>query len=101
MSAHTPGPWRIEYEEPFCPELVAPDGQRVVGVKLWEDDADAPGVGLNILPRANARLVAAAPELLEALEAALLRCEDCGTSGDAHCPACESARAAIAKAEGR
>lgn len=44
---------------------------------------------------ADAALVAAAPELLEALEAALLRCEDCATCGPKACPACEAARATI------
>lgn len=46
---------------------------------------------------ANARLIAAAPCLLEALEGLLAKVE-CGTALD--CDLCDAARAAIAKARG-
>ena len=47
---HTPGPWRIEWE-------MAHGGLSVVATIHFHDDTEA-----------NARLVAAAPELLEALQ---------------------------------
>ena len=51
---HTPGPWRYEYEPGYCGELIAPDGMTIAA---FDDE-----------PRPNdARLIAAAPELLEAL----------------------------------
>ena len=49
--------------------------------------------------KANAQLIAAAPELLEALERLLLRCEEILPSYDAK-DVIEPARAAIAKAKG-
>lgn len=61
MSAHTPGPWRAVRDEVWvgksrrvCPRVTAGDS-----LPLGEDFERA---------KANARLMAAAPELLEALE---------------------------------
>lgn len=100
MSAHTPGPWHYEVRIPrgsADPEYVVlgtnPDtGKKGVcyagkhfTVTHTEDEADA-------------CLIAAAPELLEALKVALACHEsDEGWSDDF----AEGARAAIAKAEGR
>ncbi len=70
MSAmHTPGPWRIEPNEGrFCWSQINGDGWgslAQVCTRLVGDDFDHPeGV-------ANARLIAAAPELYEALENAV------------------------------
>ncbi|NIR76813.1 MAG: hypothetical protein GWN53_17440 [Gammaproteobacteria bacterium] len=47
---------------------------------------------------ANARLIAAAPELLKALKALVEPCECYGRDRGEHGPLCEHARAAIAKA---
>lgn len=52
---HSPTPWRVAAEEPFCPELIDAKGNRVKGIKLWEDDAGTNGNDLNDLPRANHR----------------------------------------------
>lgn len=54
MSAHTPGPWRYDYEVGYCGEIVASNGQTIC---TFNDEP---------LP-SHARLIAAAPELLEAL----------------------------------
>jgi Zn finger protein HypA/HybF involved in hydrogenase expression len=55
----------------------------------------------------NARLIAAAPELLDAMKAIVAVCPECHGANDftvhgehVECPWCESARAAIAKATG-
>ena len=53
-AAHTPGPWKVDNQY-----IHGPDGIRFLAVA-------GDGAG-----QANARLIAAAPELIEALEAAL------------------------------
>jgi len=93
VSGHTKGPWCIKYSRSGYPyQIIAPN----------ENDK-APGrVGKSItrwgaisLPssdeaHANARLIAAAPDLLEALE----------TIANTHANPVSVARAAIAKARG-
>jgi len=94
----TPGPWT--YEDCFHPEfIIRAKGLGVIARSIYPDGN---GIG-----RANARLIAAAPELLDALRGFL----DCiGTrkpdvdgyySEPIHRDEVERARAAIAKAEGR
>lgn len=85
--SHTPGPWTLA-------------GGRVIETTSGEFAVNrTTGDGWRRSPReldANARLVAAAPELLEALR----RCAD--RLGDMDCgDELDAARAAIAKAEGR
>ncbi len=75
MSKHTPGPWKREIRSVLIP--IAP--------YEW---AEAYGGSI-----ANARLIAAAPDLLEALKG-VLRVADRKTDEF------DAARAAIAKAEG-
>ena len=58
---HTPGPWHVE-----------PAPNRVHFVTGWREGA------------ANARLIAAAPELLAALKAASGSIDDCGMSLEAY-----------------
>ena len=87
MTKHTPGPWSIDKEERWV--IHEPEGKSgtLVVPEIYLDDDEA---------IANARLIAAAPELLEALESfpGFL----CGTeSGDAWI---DQMRAAIAKARG-
>ncbi len=59
MSAHTPAPWNVErpYGEPGV-YVGGPDTSLVA--KVWHDN------------EANARLIAAAPNLLESLESVLV-----------------------------
>jgi hypothetical protein len=78
---HTPGPWRVCDEQE---QILGPEGEIIV----WE-------TGTN---EANNRLIAAAPELLEALEAIATGAYD--TEGDWRSWVIERARAAIAKARG-
>lgn len=80
MSKHTPGPWSIYFnsQDDLVIRKLFADGQEAHVVARCHSGSD------------NARLIAAAPALLEACKAAL--------SDDQ--PYIEKCRAAIAKAEG-
>jgi hypothetical protein len=114
MTGHTPGPWA------WSPHYKTGDGRATwsligsqdgYGILSCDGDENSPQ-GLN--DEANARLIAAAPELLEALIALLPHVEHhdiCGdhdayNHADVHTCGCgpeaavEHARAAIAKARG-
>ena len=89
MSDHTPGPWKWDghLEQAI---ITADSGEEV----LWGCGCcDSP----RLLCEADARLIAAAPELLEALENLLKVHEG---EGGTQCHAGDIARAAIAKAKG-
>lgn len=99
--SHTPGPWdtntrQVEWRELYARLITGPDG-RVLGAAadfnntLRDPEADA-----------NARLMAAAPDLLAALEAALEQTEDGLHRSPCDVPDCwvEAAHAAIAEAKG-
>lgn len=96
MSKHTPGPWKVE---------VLGHTLRVVDSYGWEEhsnDLAVIGDCSNPTLQANTRLIAAAPDLLEALEMALNAIESSGIEskrGDATV-ACRMSRTAIAKAKG-
>lgn len=69
MANHTPGPWSIfipEAVESERPGIVSKDGDIVIWGDV-EDDAGVYGNGRDE-EMANARLIAAAPDLLDALE---------------------------------
>lgn len=96
-AAHTPGPWRVGDAgfTVFGPKREAPSPVRI---------ATMPGIGTPIptdAVRANARLIAAAPDLLAACEDAaesLARLPDVDGAWRATCLA--QLRAAIARARG-
>ncbi len=94
--AATPGPWAIEYDGPSLPIITAP---AATSARKIMTDVIAHAKGDNA--EANARLIAAAPELLEALEVALIYLEHAG-DGAVRYPeddkAEQQARAALAKA---
>ena len=87
MSAqHTPGPWHVDPENP-----------------TWVDDENeccmaTTGYGDDEGDRANARLIAAAPDMLAALRQVVD--ETAGGMVPPSTDAIDTARAAIAKAEG-
>jgi hypothetical protein len=90
---HTPGPWRTD--------------DHYHGAILGDGNQVAMATMNGCLPAetrdANARLIAAAPELLEALQQALFSLGHTGANHDLdnmHRPAWEMIRAAIAKATG-
>ena len=98
MSKHTPGPWyRINGSDIFT-EVGAPNAS---GIKAPRNDGwmvadcDMGSLGFDEVT-ANARLIAAAPDLLTALEMVL----DDPESLDGRPRTYSAARAAIAKARG-
>lgn len=112
MSAHTPGPWLLSSYYSDALTVTDEQGFAIVeanttvilqgyaeklGIEHW---ADSPGVAyrdLNVDEQAaNARLIAAAPELLVALR----RAAELLARYPKHDDAWNQARAAIAKAEG-
>ena len=113
MSKHTPGPWTVHNgTDVFGPH----GGDSGDGAKANDNDgwqvADC-AVGLTAyagqyvelgseVRKANARLIAAAPELLEALKEFVEVVRNAGVEWcDGVLDAQDRARAAIAKAEGR
>jgi 16S rRNA C1402 N4-methylase RsmH len=99
MSKHTPGPWVIERDLGHT-FIIAEAGGMCADLGVSSPSQDD-----------NARLIAAAPELLEALKTLLAYHGETGhgtfrsTEGnlvkERECLQCTAARAAIAKAEGR
>lgn len=87
MSAHTPGPWRYDYETGYCGEIIASNGKEVA---TFTDEPNAP----------DARLIAAAPELLLALRSLMNLFEQHEKVAHITSPVGNYARAAIAKATG-
>lgn len=91
----TQGPWRVHEGAEY--QIVAPDGAdgepgRLVAEIACDED------GLTAEEEANAHLVAAAPDLRDALsEASPLLCAY-GCSGSLHTSACKAVKAALAKA---
>ena len=92
---HTPGPWTFTQStfEPHWCDVRGTDHEELATV--W-NKADTHGK----VALANARMIAAAPELLEACNAALVRgCANLGQLAD-HDDTIKLLRAALAKAEG-
>lgn len=98
---HTPGPWLIQ--EPglvtYKPEVVVAGHDPVVAIVR--------ATFSQTIFDANTRLIAAAPDLLEACKWTATRCADCDGQGRMYfesepngCMSCEPVRDAIAKAEG-
>ncbi len=92
----TPGPWKYrDGKEKYAKGsqwhygflICSTDGEQIAQTSGRYDGTDEP----------NARLIAAAPELYEALKNMLDK-YGCGTA--LKCPDCDQARAALAKAEG-
>jgi hypothetical protein len=93
MSGHTPGPWVIEGDVAALPDDIG------VGIVNRKHDGDDWDVAMVHSSAANARLIAAAPDLLAALK---LIVEADGEKSLAQIVAAmPDARAAIAKAEGK
>lgn len=104
-SKHTPGPWYATTRQGSWDWLVA-QSDRLEICQMFHD-----GSGLNQTGEANARLVAAAPDLLDALrwyEEQARNCRKIGGVPEGHAARAaldadggKRALAAIAKAEGR
>lgn len=103
MSKHTPGPWKWERVKTSCGVCF-----RVGPLSITADKpnhaciyADYPGQMALELGEANARLIAAAPELLGALKWFIADIDGTHTSMIDFDANVARSRAAIAKAEGR
>lgn len=86
---HTPGPWFWDHEGADAMALVEEDGTTILHLATLRNSTAARHM------EANAQLIAAAPELLEALQGILA-----GVAGCERDPKWELARVAIAKATG-
>ena len=86
MSAHTPGPWTVGGDTQFMNQ-----------VEIWPAIGCAYGAGPEVI--ANARLIAAAPDLLEALEDLIGNYKENKGAGLGIGPIMK-AKTAIAKAKG-
>lgn len=95
MSKHTPGPWKWsgEYTHPCGKPAWTLLGRHGLYGILTCDQGSAPQ---DLNDEANARLIAAAPELLENL----IGCMEALSSHVPDCIEVQCARAAIAKATG-
>ena len=107
MSGHTPGPWEQSHRkgcdgvyEVFRTQVYpASDPDNTIATLHWHSVKTDEGFATD--REANARLIAAAPDLLAALEDALDAWETHNKTGDGMQGHWESdARAAIAKAKG-
>ncbi len=93
-SKHTPGPWAIEYrgghsynDDSPRPVICNDKLQRIAIISLW-----GAVNGLAVEMEANAQLIAAAPQLLEAIEGAL-RISNLWTLGEVDAPFEDEAKA--------
>lgn len=93
---HTPGPWEYVPDEDI-PGHREPD--RVKAGKYWILQTNSSVSYVSNETTANARLIAAAPDLLAALELLVSDCADY-PAWERPCMAVDHARAAIRKARG-
>lgn len=101
MGKHTRGPWVVVADERYDPFFCA---DRIVGYDVKSSTVEVVGSegisGESEINLANANLIAAAPELLEALECVLTQLESEYMPSDESGAAIVKARAVIAKARG-
>ena len=100
MNAHTPGPWRVAHGSAGLLGVWPQESEAVQAICMLEARSGNTRYELHNAS-ANAALIAAAPELLAALEDVLGYGEDCAADRDERPGCLERARAAIAKAKGK
>jgi hypothetical protein len=97
MSAHTPGPWH--YGQEFKPGRCGL--QDVISISVENQVIAHVNCGFNVGEQ-NARLITAAPALLELAKQYGSECGECAGAGitvdDEDCPDCKFIRDVIAKA---
>jgi hypothetical protein len=94
MSKHTPGPWRISGDAGHAANIRITSVARRHIAKVY-----AESIAQDPVCEANARLIASAPDLLDALQALTSMFHPNTQYVNGH-PAAEKARAAIRKATG-
>lgn len=104
MEAYTKGPWRVEEDIRSEYDRGHSDYRDyLAGYNIISDEGEIVGIE-GIIPggnaEANARLIAAAPELLEAAERAIVSMESREKQIGVISPSATALRAAIAKARG-
>ena len=104
MSEYTPGPWHETFNGGRRPYVIRSASGAIVGESYWDNAVmDEPTVE----SAANARLIAAAPELLDVCKHALFLLSGLSTDGEITMTPegkdriTAELRAAIAKAEGK
>jgi hypothetical protein len=105
MVQHTPGPWLCQHEQGGLSKIMAPAGRVAFTIELPLVNApkDGRAIGLEEA-QANACLIAAAPEMLEALKALQLQALQSNVNDPANewgREALVMAQVTIDKAEGR
>ena len=102
-NANTPGPWRVYNEVARFPGIEAGLNGRNFSVVVYGNDNEIEGVKgrTHAEALANARIIAAAPELLAALEMVLEYAEDCAADRGERPGCIDHARSAVAKAKGQ
>jgi len=88
MTSHTKGPWAI-HPSTFYYDVIRAGQDEVASYHKMLPNAEA-----------NARLIAAAPDLLEALESISRRWEESDKVNNLACNMVEDARSALAKVKG-
>jgi hypothetical protein len=96
---HTPGPWKAGFDDGSGPTMVHRDGRPGIIAETNPGCGCCAGEATDE-NRADARLIAAAPELLEALERMLSFAQAMPQSMGADFDVIPLARAAITKARG-
>jgi hypothetical protein len=66
---HTPGPWSVTDNSWETSTVYGPDGETIAECQINSIATEDTQYEFEAIKEANARLIAAAPELLEALEA--------------------------------
>lgn len=95
VSNHTHGPWKVKFEEGRDWQIVGNDGYHVTCIPYDEE------YGRPHDDHANAFLIAAAPEMLEALRIVVGNLKAHGNATPLLFGALVKAESAIAKAEGK
>lgn len=96
---HTPGPWRYKTDE-FGDFIIHPT-DHMLAIAVVVNGAFRIALGKSSQIEANARLIAAAPDLLAFAKATADAYDDSWREGCQERLIGDAARAAIAKAEGR
>lgn len=98
--SHTPGPWKVIQDQYGVVEFIWGDTGCVCDLRSPRETTEVFDGWMGPTKPANARLIAAAPDLYEALEAAYMVLTSQKTRLEEHVDAVTLARAALAKARG-